>query len=1468
MVRPKLLTKLNSKNDEIIFQIVDWKSYDIYNEDTNNEDEDEDDDEDEEDNKKYKKKNKSLIIRGYGVTDNGNSICIHINGFQPYFFFKIPQDWDNKKFFEFKQHILQLVDKNQTDGLITAEIVKKKEFYGFTNNEVFNYGIFVFKNQSSYYTFLKVMREKKIIIKKWNEEFDFSNKLYETKVSSLLRFFHVQNIDPSGWLKINKGCYAINTPYMTRAQIDISVNYKDVIKIEKNDIAKIIVASFDIECCSEDGSFPKFDRKNDPVIQIGTTIYFFGDNECKYQYISTLNKCDNIDGVEVESFNTEKDLILGWARFIQRLDPDILTGYNIWGFDWEYIYKRAESGNGGLIQPYHTMLYKVLQRLKPNYSISSTPKLTIQDLSSSALGVNILKYIDIEGIVQIDLLKVVQRDYKLDSYKLDNVAKQFMKQQKVDLSPKELFKNFKDGSSDKIKEIAVYCIMDCKLVNDLINKLQVITNNLGMSNVCVVPFSFLFLRGQGIKIFSLVAKFCNEENFLIKDLSDDDIDKNSYEGAIVFVPAPGVYFEPVVVMDYNSLYPSSMIAENISHDSIVGYKEYRLKSKVKNNESDEYELIKDTINDNYNNLDGYHYIDIEYDIFQGVDDDKKKVGYKVCKFAEADNGDKSVLPRILRKLLKARKDTRKIMEYYTFELENGTSVEGIPDEKEDTYELFNVVNGKITIKKSDVINSRKTNNDFQISVLDGLQLAYKVTCNSLYGQVGATTSPICYKELAACTTATGRRMVITARDLTLNTFVGAKLTYGDSVSGDTPLLVMKNNFINIVPIQELNNEWIPYNEFKPFDTNRKDKEQTDSDYLIWTSNGWSKINRVIRHKTTKKMYRVTTKLGSVDVTEDHSLLDKDKNIIKPNECVIGTELLYGFPENISTSCKFNQYSAFDMRSIINDLMTGMIDKIPYELLNGTIELRIEFIKLLEQCNLSSPQSKTFYQTLYYLLKSVEPYYDISSIRANFFVIKLSSVINDITDITYLGLINDNEYVYDIETVTGNFQAGIGQLIVKNTDSIFVNFTDEIKRRNPGKEFSEKELLIESIKIGQEAAANINSHMKAPQNIEYEKTFWPFCIFSKKRYFGNKYEHNPEKYKQTSMGIVLKRRDNAPIVKTIYGGVIDIILNKRNIEDSKKYFYDCIKNLLDGKVDLSELVISKTVKTDYANPTQIAHKVLADRMGERDPGNKPQSNDRIPYCYIDTSNLLCKVCNKKVSSDKCKCINCMNLYCANHLKNHRESCSKICRFCKLTCNETSLINCNTCKGWYCSKCNEKHKLRTDKYKVVHNDKCKKELTNKLLQGDTIEHPLYIKEKNLKIDYNYYLTNQIQKPVYQIFELVMKNPESIIAELVRKMNNLKNGNHSIKQWLTIGKKSSDEKDPINIKSDENTNNIESKNEKDSQATTNDINNSKDNKIIIDEDDDDEDCNMLDGKFEEDIIEDLDNINQIDFDIIDIE
>ena len=173
---------------------------------------------------------------------------------------------------------------------------------------------------------------------------------------------------------------------------------------------------------------------------------------------------------------------------------------------------------------------------------------------------------------------------------------------------------------------------------------------------------------------------------------------------------------------------------------------------------------------------------------------------------------------------------------------------------------------------------------------------------------------------------------------------------------------------------------------------------------------------------------------------------------------------------------------------------------------------------------------------------------------------------------------------------------------------------------------------------------------------------PFCLLSKKRYVGMLYEEDPNKCKQKSMGIVLKRRDNAPIVKDVYGGIIDILMNEQNIEKAVQFLKQMLQNMIDEKIPIEKLIISKSLRSNYKNPKQIAHKVLADRMGKRDPGNKP-ANDRIPY----------------------------------HIK--------------------------------------------------VKDK-------KALQGDKIEHPAYISEKKLQLDYAHYITNQIMKPIQQLLALVLE------------------------------------------------------------------------------------------------------------------
>lgn len=174
-----------------------------------------------------------------------------------------------------------------------------------------------------------------------------------------------------------------------------------------------------------------------------------------------------------------------------------------------------------------------------------------------------------------------------------------------------------------------------------------------------------------------------------------------------------------------------------------------------------------------------------------------------------------------------------------------------------------------------------------------------------------------------------------------------------------------------------------------------------------------------------------------------------------------------------------------------------------------------------------------------------------------------------------------------------------------------------------------------------------------------------------------YETDPNKGSRKSMGIVLKRRDNAPIVKDVYGGIIDILMKEKNIEKAVEFLQSCLKNIIDEKYPLDKLIITKSLRSNYKNPAQIAHKVLADRMGKRDPGNKPSSGDRIPFVYI-------------------------------HSKNKRA-----------------------------------------------------------LQGEKIEHPEYIVQNKLKPNYSFYITNQIMKPVQQVFALVLED----IASFRRKKQQFK-------------------------------------------------------------------------------------------------
>lgn len=1070
---------------------------------------------------------KVFLIKIYGRTDDEKSICINVNGFHPYFYVLLK----NNSADSIIEELEKKYRKSHERMFESYEIEYKYELYGFHNKEKFPFLKLNFKNMQGFYTYRKYLK-------------DNSYQTYETDLASsmFLKFVHLNDIKPSGWIKINK--YFMVNNGNSSCNIECNMFYKDIIPLNRNDIGKLVIASFDIECTSCDGSFPQPNRKDDKVIQIGITVHKYGEKECFAHYILVLGNCEKISKNEVnakkviiDQCKNEKQLITSFGNIINEIDPDIITGYNIWGFDFEYLYKRAKNGNGGELFDYTYEFFKNMSRSK-----SKIAEYVEKPLESSALGQNLLKMINMEGRVVIDLLKLVQRDYKLRSYKLDSVAEEFLQMNKVDLPPSKIFKNFKNGTPADLKEIAVYCLKDCELVNRLIIKLEVITNNIGMSNVCLVPLSYLFTRGQGIKIFSLVSRECLVENYCIRDFFKDD-DESGYEGAIVYPPIPGIYYDPVGVCDFNSLYPSSMIAENISHDSIYWTKVYdndgklikilngenKIPFKFQDKEFDDYN--KNLIE--YDNFEKYDIqkhsnIDKKYYIYKEKVVEKVKTGKTVCCYMVPKNGEKNILPRILQKLLNQRKLTRTKAIYKTIKMKDGKEYIGLY--KESSGELEDENKNKIILNKNDISEINDTYDDFMKNIFEGLQLAFKLTANSLYGQVGARTSKISYKQLAACTTATGRKMVTFAKDTILEKFPGSKLVYGD------------------------------------------------------------------------------------------------------------------------------------------------------------------------------------------------------------------------------------------------------------TDSVFFNYMPYIESLH-GTELSDEDKLKYTFKYGKEAGKLVSSLLKRPQNLAWEKAFYPFIIFAKKRYVGNKYQSDDyeglDAYKQSGTGIVLKRRDNAPIVNIIYSGIINKILDERNIDAAKTYFKDEIVKLLNGEYPLKEMIISKTLKGDYANPNSQAHKVLAERMGERDPGNKPLINERIAFCYFNANFIKCNHCNvDKLNQKNCKCVKCMKYFCGKHIQEHE--CIHKCYFCRTTIN---LTQCKTCLVYYCMSDMTKHTKKKNKLGVVSFDKCKKPVTGKLLQGDFVEHPDYIKEHNIPIDYAYYLEKQISKPCLQIFALTMEKPETLIESAFKRYNNLKDKKNEMVNFFDL-------------------------------------------------------------------------------------
>lgn len=176
-----------------------------------------------------------------------------------------------------------------------------------------------------------------------------------------------------------------------------------------------------------------------------------------------------------------------------------------------------------------------------------------------------------------------------------------------------------------------------------------------------------------------------------------------------------------------------------------------------------------------------------------------------------------------------------------------------------------------------------------------------------------------------------------------------------------------------------------------------------------------------------------------------------------------------------------------------------------------------------------------------------------------------------------------------------------QVIYGDTDSVMVKFGTAS--------------LAESMRLGRDAAEYVSSKFKSPIKLEFEKCYYPYLLINKKRYAGL-YWTNPHHFdKMDTKGIETVRRDNCRMVQNVITKVLELILEQRDVGKAERYVKQTIADLLQNRVDLSQLVITKAyAKTDYA--AKQAHVVLAEKMRKRDAGLAPALGDRVAYVIIN------------------------------------------------------------------------------------------------------------------------------------------------------------------------------------------------------------------------------------------------------------
>lgn len=508
--------------------------------------------------------------------------------------------------------------------------------------------------------------------------------------------------------------------------------------------------------------------------------------------------------------DTEADMLNAFASLIKRLNPDVLTGFNIHIYDNLYLdrrFRKMVNVNG-------------LWPREMGRSKIDDVSLYLVKMRSAGRGIVENFMFTTEGRISVDVMTLVKNDYKLTKYSLDTVSRHFLGEDvgKHDVTARDMFVAYDAAVStfeqveagvidvvspqrlsaiSNMTKVAAYAIQDSVLVMQLFERLNIWLGLTELSSVAGVTIKDSFCRGQQIRVGSLLYDIASRQDVVIDkrrlpaapkpkgpdglpviDKSADDDSIIKFTGGYVGEPEIGMH-ENALCVDFSSLYPSVMQAYNISPDTIcvatsplegvafsgkTGAYDAKYKNVIAadtNRQSDSrYDTSKVP-------SDSLHVIELCENGDGEGDEEASDDGEVDADDDDADedaNGGGD-----------GKADTKE--RRYTFHfVKSSVKVGLLPTLARTLVEKRNEVRKRIGELK-------KIGAKLEVEVLNQRQLAYKVVANSVYGFIAAQRGGmLSLVEGAMSITAKGRESIKRVNEYITTNYEGSRIVAGDTDS--------------------------------------------------------------------------------------------------------------------------------------------------------------------------------------------------------------------------------------------------------------------------------------------------------------------------------------------------------------------------------------------------------------------------------------------------------------------------------------------------------------------------------------------------------------------------------------------------------------------------------------------------------------------------------------------------------------